>query len=239
MKKILTVLAIMMSVLCSSMVLSACSDGYKKMYLEAECVLPKAGGGDDWRKIENGGTFDYVLEDAMKSKENPNLYVMYLRVNVKGTSKKVDSLYISASETAAVTLSSNTIKPNEAFEVLVSTVGSVTFTITPPPNKGGDEKAISFTINIYRTLTSINQNEECVPALMVGDALNIDNLPNLVEYHPINETNQTGVDYRLAGIGHFNGDGLLDGKFESNGDFAVAGDGMAITHASNVAVRLK
>ncbi len=233
MKKFLGALIIMVTVLCSSMILFACSDGYKKMYLEVEYALPKDGGGGEWHKVKRGDSFDYILDEEMRvDAEYPNLYVMYLRVNVKGTSKKIDSLYLSVSETSSVILPSNTIKPNETFKVYVSTTGSATFKVTPPPNKGGEDKSVSFGVNIYHSLESINQNPSCIPAVMVGDALRLDELTNLIDYIPVGQTNQIGVDYKITGIGKFDGQGLLGGDFGANTEFQTAlksGNGYALS----------
>ncbi|MBQ8522717.1 MAG: hypothetical protein IJ458_03545 [Clostridia bacterium] len=196
MKKILTVVAIFMTMLCGSVFLVSCSKDYSKMYLEVEyCVSEKNADGEweigDWVTVSSGGQFDHFMSDSNSKR-------LHLRVNVKGTSKKVDSLYISQSVSTSIMPESRIVKPNEAFEMIVNTIGSVRFTITP--SQGGEDKAVSFGVNVYKELTGISQNENCVPGVVVNGYVKLDSLPNLIEYAPIGETNQTGVNFSFESV---------------------------------------
>ncbi|MBQ7880778.1 MAG: hypothetical protein IJ358_02940, partial [Clostridia bacterium] len=230
MKKVLTVLAIFMSMLCSSIILVSCSNDYKKMYLVVEYALPTEDGQNvEWKQIESNGNFDYTLSQGVYSNED-SAYVLYLRVMVKGISKKVDSLYISQSANNATILDGNTVKPDEAFKVLVKNIGSVTFNVIP--SNGGEDKAVSFGVNIYRELTDIKQSTDCVPALVTGGYVRLESLNNLIKYYPYDDvaketlTNQTGVDYSIESIGTLvnnGGDNLIDRTFVLNEEFESTG----------------
>ena len=67
MKRVLTILAAFMSMLCGGTILVSCSDGYKKMYLTAEYALPDENGKTDWQNVESG-VFDYTLVMVMQKK---------------------------------------------------------------------------------------------------------------------------------------------------------------------------
>ena len=94
MKKVFTTLAIFMCMICGSVFLVSCSNNYKNMYLVVEYAVPNAEGGVEWIEVGANTSFDYVLSDSVKEGDN---YVLYLRVQVKGTSKNVDSLFVSKS----------------------------------------------------------------------------------------------------------------------------------------------
>ncbi len=207
MKKICSILLMMVSIVCSGLILSSCSNGYKKMYLTVEYALPTGDDNVEWNEIDISKGLDYYLSDNVKA-EDGSAYLLYLRVNVKGTSKKIKSLYVSQSGTTSAMLgdteSSSTLKvtPNQAFKVSVHNIGSVNFNVKP--SEGGDDKTISFNINIWQQLTKVEANSECVPAMVVGSSLNFDKLTNLIKYHPLEETNQTGVNFEIESVGELN-----------------------------------
>ncbi len=213
MKRILTILAIFMSVICGSVFLVSCGDGYKKMYLQVEyAVYDDDGKFDKWVTVKDG-KLDYTMSSNLYSSDH-GAHILNLRVKVKGTSKKVDSIYVSQSATTAVSLEDKNVKPNEAFTVLVHNIGSVSFNMTP--SEGGEDKSVEFKLNIYRELTDIEQNVNCVPAVVVGGNVKLDALTNLIKYHPFDEetgdtqTNQTGVDYELVAVGKLDSDDEKD-----------------------------
>ncbi|MBO5910282.1 MAG: hypothetical protein J6Q15_02110, partial [Clostridia bacterium] len=222
MKKLLTIIAIFMTMLCGSIFLVSCSNNYKKMYLVVEYALPTEDGEDvEWKVVDADTNFDYVLSQDVYSNED-NSHILYLRVKVKGTSKKVDSLYVSQSANNSTFLQDNTIKPGEAFKVLVKNIGSVRFTVIP--SHGGEDKSISFGVNVYKELTEISQNAECVPAVVVGGFVRLESLTNLIKYEPAGETNQTGVDFSLEGVGTLVNDGsnnLINRTFVNNTNYSV------------------
>lgn len=225
MKKILTIVSVFMSMLFGGIFLVSCSNGYDKMYLVVEYALPTEDGQDvEWKKIESSGEFDYILSNDVYS-QTESAYVLYLRVKVKGASKKVKSLYISQSVNNSTILESNTVKPDEAFKVLVKNIGSVKFDITP--SNGGEDKSTSFGVNIYKELTNIEQNSNCVPAVVTGGYIVLENLTNLINYYPLNETNQTGVNYVIEGIGTLinnGGNDLLNRTFVDSLDYNSSSD---------------
>ncbi len=223
-----------MSVVCGSIFLVSCSNGYKKMYLQVEYAQYDADGKFlGWQEIENG-RFDFIMSSNLYDKEN-EAYLFNVRVKVKGTSKKVSSLYVSQTANNSTVLKTNNVKPNEAFSILVKNVGSVSFTITP--SNGGEDKAVKFGMNIYRELEKIEQDSGCVPAMVLGGYVNMDKLPNLIKYYPFNdltqstETNRTGVDYMIAGVGRLKDEGqssLIDREFVQDLNYTVSDDGMRL-----------
>lgn len=220
MRKILTILSIFLTMICGSVFLVSCSKGYDKMYLVVEYAHID-GDEVEWREIGANTNIDYVLSQEAYS-ESDQAHLLYLRVKVKGTSKKVSSLYISQSVNNSMFLESNNIKPNEAFKVLVKNIGSVRFTVTP--SQGGVDKSISFGVNVYRELTSISQNPNCIPALVTGGYVKLEDLTNLIQYAPIGETNQTGVDFKIEAVGYLIDDGinnLLGREFVANDEFVA------------------
>ena len=222
MKKILTIIAMLLTVVCGSALLVSCSNGYKKMYLVVEYALPTEEGKDvEWHQVEADSNFDYTLTDDVYS-ETDDAHILYLRVKVKGTSKKVKSLYISQSTNNATFLDSNTINPNEAFKVKVKNIGSVRFSVVP--SEGGEDKAVSFGVNVYKQLDSISQNVNCVPAVVSGGYIELENLSNLIKYEPLAETNQTGVDFKITGLGTLvsdETDNLIGRTFAKNNDYTI------------------
>lgn len=217
MKRVVTVIAMFMSLLFGGVFLASCSNGYKDMKLEVEYALP---GHDDFIKVDDN-KFDYTLTQEMYSQEDL-AYVLFLRINVKGTKKKVDSLYISQSANNSIVLQSNVVKPNETFKVLVKNIGSVK--LTAIPSNGGEDKAISFDVNIYRELEAIEQNVDCVPAMVTGASTSLELLTNLIKYHPLKETNQTGVNYTIESVGTLINNGtndLIHRTFVEDTDFLI------------------
>ena len=227
MKRIITILAIFMTMICGSVFFVSCSNSYKKMQLVVEYALPTEDNKDvEWVRVDKGTNFDYILSSGVYS-EADMAHVLYLRISVKGTSKKVSSLHISRSESTSVTLESQTVKPGEAFKVLVHNIGSVRFTATP--SHGGEDKAVTFGVNVYKELTGISQRSTCVPAVVVGGNIFLDNLTKLVKYEPMGETNQTGVNFALAGVGTLANDGtdnLLGRDFVADENYTLLEDGI-------------
>ena len=231
-----------MSVVCGSVFLVSCGDGYKKMYLQVEyAVYDDEGKFDKWVTVKDG-KHDYTMSSNLYSSEH-GAYILNLRVKVKGTSKKVDSIYVSQSATTAVSLENKNVRPNETFTVLVHNTGSVSFNMTP--SEGGEDKATGFKLNIYRGLTDIEQNANCVPAVVVGGNVKLDALTNLIKYHPFNEetgvtqTNQTGVDYELVAVGKLKNEGqpnLFERKFEASLYGTPTQDGMQLKGATGSGV---
>lgn len=223
MKKILTVIAIFISMIFGGVFFVSCSNGSKKMSLSIEYALPTANIENvNWKKAGASGQFDYVLSEDVYS-ETDSAYVLYLRVKVEG-SKKVKSLYISQSANNSTILENQVVKPNEAFKVLIKNIGSVKFDVTP--SNGGEDKSISFNVNIYKELTNIEQNSSCVPAVVTGGDVKLENLNNLIKYYPLNETNQTGVDYSIEAIGTLlnnNDDNLVNRTFVPSTDYISSG----------------
>ena len=211
MKKVLTYLSILLSVLCGSIFLVSCSKGYDDMYLTVECFE-----NGEWLEIDTSKPKDYYLSADVYD-ENSDSYLLYLRVKVNCTSKTVNSLFISRSANNSVILGTDTVKPGEAFKVSIKNIGSVNFTVVP--SNGGDDKSISFGVNIYRKLEGVSQNKKCVPALVTGGNIEIEKLTNLIKYEPFDDitgksaTNQTGVNYELVEVGTLvdedNGKGAL------------------------------
>ncbi|MBQ7798226.1 MAG: hypothetical protein IJ371_03800, partial [Clostridia bacterium] len=227
MKRFLTIIAIFMTMLCGSVLLVSCSKGYDKMYLEVEYAVPTADGEDvKWNKVSAGSNFDYFLSDEVYSQSDMS-HILWLRIKVKGTSKKVNSLYISQSANNSTFLEKTTVKPGEAFKVKVENIGSVRFTVTP--SQGGESKVMSFGVNIYKELTGISQNADCVPAVVTGGFIMLENLTNLIQYAPIGETNQTGVNFSIEGVGTLIDDGtdnLINRTFRNNANYEVQGDAL-------------
>ncbi len=231
MKKILTILAIFMSMVCGSVMLTACGNN-KKMELQVEYAVPVEGSDDlTWKPIKDGG-LDYTLTDEVYDEEQA-AHILYLRVKVTGGKKKPSSLYISQSASNATILTTNTIKPNAGFLVWVKNVGSVNFKVTPA---GKPDKSVAFNVNIYRELTDIEQYAHCVPALVTGGNVRLESL-NLIKYYPFNdqiqrpETNQTGVNYTLSAVGTLVNTGepsLLDRTFVANEAYSASADGLKI-----------
>lgn len=243
MKKVLTILSIMVSVLCGSIFLVSCSKGYDKMYLTVE-YLEYDGGKEVWKEIDTDKGTDYYLSESVYSEEE-NAYLLYLRVNVKGTSKKVDSIFISRSANNSAILESDTVKPDEAFKVWVKNVGSINFTAVP--SNGGNDKAVEFGVNVYRKLESVEQNKDCVPAVVVGGNITFGagNLTNLIKYGPFDSltgksaTNQTGVNYTLEGVGTLVDDGqkyLIERNFNLNNNYSVGDEKSSILDRDNKTV---
>lgn len=222
MKKVLTYLSILLSVLCGSIFLVSCSKGYEKMCLTVECYKD-----EKWQEIDISKPTDYYLSSDVYNEES-EAYLLYLRVRVNGTSKKVNSLFISRSANNSVMLETDTVQPDEAFKVLVKNIGSVKFTVVP--SNGGDDKAISFGLNIYRKLDGISQNENCVPAFVTGGNIELENLTNLIKYEPFDNitgksaTNQTGVNFEIAEVGSLIDNGeksLIKREFVKYADYSV------------------
>lgn len=221
MKRIFTLIAVCMAMLCSSIVFVSCSS-YKNMYLQVEYATLESGS-EEWRDLDLEKGLDYIVSDTEPNNvysEQENAYLMYLRVNIKGTSKKVNSLYISTSTTNAI-LETNVVKPGEAIKVLIKNVGSVKFNIIP--SDGGADKAVEFNVNIYKQLESIEQNVDCLPALVTGGNIKLESLKNLINYYPLGETNQTGVSFKLDGVGT-----IVNGEFVNNADYFVDEEKMSI-----------
>ena len=204
MKKICSILLMMFSIICSGVILSSCSKGYKKMYLAVEYALPTGEGDAEWKEIDISKGLNYYLSDAIMNSDN-SAYLLYLRVNVKGTNKKVKSLYVSQSGTTSAMLgdteSSSALKvtPNSAFKVSVHNIGSVNFNIKP--SEGGDDKAVNFNINIWQQLNRVERNIDCLPGVVVGSHVDLNDVADLIKYYPLGETNQTGVDFEIDGVG--------------------------------------
>lgn len=223
MKKILTLLAVFMALVCGSTLLVSCSKDYKKMYLTVEYFIAEKDGADwtvaqDWTEIENG-QLDFSMSNDGSRK-------LYLRIKVNGTSKKVNSLYISQSENTAIILENTTVKPNQVFEAKVNTMGSVRYSVIP--SEGGEDKTISFGINVYKELESIEQSSNCVPAVVKNGNIELESLTNLIKYYPYNEsnkvteTNQTGVNFSLVAVGSLINDGgtnLISREFVANANY--------------------
>lgn len=240
MKKFLTILSIFMSVICSSIFLVSCSKGYDDMYLTIE-YLQYDGAEETWKSIEAGGSTDYYLSNSVYSEEE-GAYLLYLRINVKGTSKKVDGIFISRSANNSAILEADSVKPGEAFKVWVKNVGSINFTAVP--SNGGDDKAVEFGVNVYRKLESIEQNKDCVPAVVVGGNITFGsgNLSSLIKYGPFDSvtgkstTNQTGVNYTIEGLGTLVDEGqnyLIDRRFDSNDRYTPNDDKTGIIDGDN------
>lgn len=223
MKKFLTILSIFVSVILGSVVLVSCSKGYDKMYLTIE-YLEYDGNNEVWKEIEAGKSVDYYLSSDVYN-DGDDAYLLYLRVNVKGTSKKVNSLFISMSANNSARLESDTVSPGEAFKVMVKNVGSISFTAVP--SDGGSDKSVDFDVNVYRKLEGVEQNKDCVPAVVVGGDITFGtgNLTGLIKYAPFDmtgksTTNQTGVDYTIEAVGSLvdaGEDFLIDRRFVSAG----------------------
>ncbi len=239
MKRLLTIIAMFMVTLCGSIFLVSCSGSYKKMYLTIEYAIPTEDGKDvEWISVEKNTNFDYILSNSVYS-EQDMAHILYLRIKVKGTSKKVDSLYVSQSGNVSTFLESNVVKPNEGFKVKVKEFGSVRFTITP--SNGGEDKAVSFGVNIYKELTEIYQNPNCVPAVVTGGYIKLESLTDLIKYEPLGQTNQTGVDFEITGIGSLINNGnsnLLERDFARNNDYEIQ-DGLTATNNKGETVRLE
>ena len=156
MKKFLAIIAMMVTMLCGSIMLVSCSSNYKKMYLVVEYALPTADNTVEWRRVDYDKGFDYTIGEGVDS--------LFMRVRVEGTSKKVNSLYVSQSVNSSTFLQASTVAPNQVFEVIIKNTGSVRFTITP--SQGGVDKAVTFGVNIYKEIESISQNSGCIPAFL-------------------------------------------------------------------------
>ena len=166
MKRFLAVIAMMITMLCGSIMLVSCSNNYKKMYLVVEYALPTKDDKVEWHQVDLEKGFDYTISESVSS--------LYMRVRVEGTSKKVDSLYISQSVNTAAFLQTTSVAPNETFEIIIKNTGSVRFTITP--SQGGTDKAVSFGVNLYKQIERISQNVNCVPAFVTGGSVEISKL---------------------------------------------------------------
>ena len=221
MKRLFALLAMFMTVLLSSIIFASCS-GYKKMRLEVQYVTVEEGE-EVWQDVDLNEGLDYILSPEVYSEED-EAYLMYFKVDVKGTSKKVSSLYISSSTTNAI-LESSTVKPGEAIKVLIKNVGSIRFNIIP--SEGGADKAVEFGVNIYKQLEGVEQNPDCLPALVTGGDVKLEALTNLINYYPMvdgeTQTNQTGVSFKLDGIGT-----IIDDEFVGNANYIVDDEGMFV-----------
>ena len=240
MKKVFTTLAIFMCMICGSVFLVSCSNNYKNMYLVVEYAVPNAEGGVEWIEVGANTSFDYVLSDSVKEGDN---YVLYLRVQVKGTSKNVDSLFVSKSVNNSTDLESSVVKPNEAFKVIITNIGSVRFSIIP--SEGGADKSISFGVNIYEELVDIAQNEDCIPALVTGGNVKLNQLDDLITYYPLDKTNQTGVSYEINAIGILrpkeNNDSetaINNLEFVANNVYNLSDDKQSILNGNNTVANL-
>lgn len=242
MKKVLTILSIFVSVILGGVFLVSCSNGYGKMYLAVECLVYE-NGEETWKEVD--GSTDYYLSSDVYS-EQDGAYLLYLRVKVKGTSKKVSSIFISMSANNSAGLENDTIKPNEAFKVLVNNVGSINFSAVP--SEGGSDKAVNFGVNVYRKLEGVEQNKNCVPAVVAGGDITFGtgNLTGLIKYAPFDPitgkstTNQTGVNYTIEGVGTLVDGGesyLIERNFQSAGyvveDNVVIKDDRQLVHFAN------
>ena len=107
MKKFLAIIAMMITMLCGSIMLVSCSNNYKKMYLVVEYALPGENGEVVWQGVDPAKGFDYTISEELTS--------LYMRVKVGGTSKKINSLYISQSVNSSTFLQTSSVSPNETF----------------------------------------------------------------------------------------------------------------------------
>lgn len=203
MKKLFSILSLLVLAIASSVVLVACGDDYKNMYLEVEYVLwsnnDNEGSSSQWTKVDTEKGLDFVLnENSLKTDGSGKpYYSLRIRVNVKGTKKDVDYISVSCTGSPSLQLEKKTVSSGEAFEIKVWTTGSANLSFTPSIKS--DKKAITFPINLYAELGGIAQNDTYTPAVVKGGTLELNKLTDLIVYSGKNEmtTNQLGVVYSI------------------------------------------
>lgn len=206
MKKLFSILSLLVLAIASSVVLVACGDDYKNMYLEVEYVLwsnnDSEGSSGQWTKVDAEKGLDFVLnENSKKADDGGNSYYsLRMRVNVKGTKKDVDYIAVSCTGSPSLQLEKKTVSSGEAFEIKVWTTGSANLSFTPSVKS--DKKAVTFPINLYAELDEIAQNGEYTPAVVKGGTLELNKLTDLIVYSGKDgmTTNQLGVVYSMDAI---------------------------------------
>ena len=213
MKKLFSLLSLIVLALASSVIFISCGDDYKNMYLEVQYAeWSKNADGDrlgEWTTVDIEKGLDFVLSENNKNTQD-SYYDLRMRVLVKGTKKDIDFVSVSCTGSSSLQLDVNNVESGQEFVVKVWTTGSANLFFTPSVKS--DKKAISFPINLYDELASISQNTEFYPAIVKGGELNLNNLTDLIVYKGVNDwtTNQLGVAYSIEGVEN------KDGQYEFN-----------------------
>lgn len=203
MKKLFSILSLIVLALASSVIFISCGDDYKNMYLEvqyAEWSNTEGGGRvGEWKTIDLDKGLDFVLSESNKRADS-NYYDLRMRVLVKGTKKKIDFVSVSCTGSSSLQLDVSTVKDGEEFVVKVYTTGSANMFFTPSVKS--DKKAVNFPINLYDEIATIEQNDSYFPSVVKGGELNLNNLTDLIIYNGRNgwTTNQLGVAYSIDGV---------------------------------------
>lgn len=199
-KKFVSFLIVLMMVL-SCGILSACKNRYNNMQFVVEYAFKDENGAiDQWYTIGQNLSLNFGAEDDKLDVGRNNLV---FRVEVKNVKAKyIDDIVIFDSNSS----SSQIVKQGQEFSLDVDGVMQTSVRIYE--TKSGKEK--SFRLNIFESLKNITTNKDFKPALAVGQSVNLNLLTtanqnrSVLLFNPVG-TNQTAVDYSIVGLGYYNG----------------------------------
>ena len=199
-KKFVSFLIVLMMVL-SCGVLSACKSRYNKMEFVVEYAFKDERGEiDQWYTAGQNLSLNFGNEDDKLDVTTNNLV---FRVNVKNVkSKYIDDIVIFDSNSS----SNQIVKQNQEFKLDVQ--GAQQTSVRIYETKSGKET--SFRLNIFASLKDITTNVDFKPALAVGQSINLNLLTtanqsrSVLLFNPVG-TNQTAVEYSIVGLGYYDG----------------------------------
>jgi len=195
---------------------SACGNKYKNF--EFKITYAFSENSESWYDANDGISLNYRVEDdkyvfninGNEEKVDKNNFNIYLKVEIENVkSKHLDSITISAEGTSGLSFSSSTIKEGKTVKLPI--VGLVNSQLSLYENKSG--KSTKIGLSVYGLLTDIANNENVVPAIAVGNSIDLNSVRDLIIYNETSGivTNQTGVNYTLDSFGWFNS---TTGNFE-------------------------
>ena len=205
---------------------SACGDKYKDF--EFKVLYAFEEDAKTWYAAGNDISLNYSVDDKGTPTEYDDEYVfdfngkeervqkrdfnLFIKVEVDGVkSEHIDSITISAENSNGLAFSSSTVKEGKAVKLGV--VGVVNSQLSLYENQSAKSKKIN--LSIYGKLEDLSLNANTIPAVVVGDSVNLNSVLDangngLVLYNKEMgaTTNQTGVEYTIQDFGSFAEDGV-------------------------------
>lgn len=180
---------------------SACGNKYEKAEFKIEYAFSESADNSEWYDASQGVSINFGAEGDKLVMDENGYGKVYFRVEVLNVkSKYIGDIAIATNMVGGMeNLSHNLVGQKQVFSVTVSS--SVQTQISFSEGNSGLNKSIDF--NVYKSLISISANQENLPAITIGQTIDLSTIGNIV-YNPY-DTNQKGVTYYIDSIGCYLG----------------------------------